>query len=64
VKKTTYVKSHKITEDIFSEHRALTILTVCVSGNSSATTLKHSGRSPIEKITPEKKNIGDRKPVK
>ena len=42
----------------------LTILTECVSGTISAIGLIHGGKFDIGKTTPEKKNIGEIKPVK
>ena len=43
---------------------ARTNLTECVRGTSSATGLIKAGRFSIGKTTPEKKNIGEIKPVK
>jgi hypothetical protein len=56
--------SRKIKDENCPRHIARVGRTTCVSGKNSAATLRTGGRLSIGNTTPEKKNIGERNPVK
>lgn len=57
-------KSSDKTGEKSPRHNALVGLTTWVRGKNSAMILKKGGRFSIGNTTPEKKNMGERNPVK